>query len=56
MAKLDGAFAKTIVDQDSRMFAYTMVKWIALAVPATYINSMIRSDACKIPRMCVLGG
>ena len=42
VARLDGALVKAIVDRDGRAFAYQMARWLALAWPACYINSMIK--------------
>jgi hypothetical protein len=42
VARLEGALVKTIVDRDGRQFAVEMAKWLALAWPACYINSMIK--------------
>jgi ATP-binding cassette subfamily D (ALD) protein 2 len=41
VARLDGAIVKSIVDRKLRLFVWLMCKWMAIAVPATYINSMI---------------
>eukprot|EP01083_Nonionella_stella_P076270 207776_1 len=42
VAKLDGSIVKSIVEQRFRRFLWLMSKWIGVAIPATYINSMIR--------------
>jgi len=42
VAELDGSLVKTIVDNKPRLFLWNLVKWLALAVPATFVNSMIR--------------
>lgn len=42
MAELDGSLVKTIVDNKPRLFVENLAKWLALAVPATFVNSMIR--------------
>ncbi len=42
IASLDGSIVKSIVDRDAYVFMYRMLRWIAIAVPATYVNSMIR--------------
>ncbi|XP_050686185.1 ATP-binding cassette sub-family D member 2-like [Eriocheir sinensis] len=42
VAKLEGRVVKYIVRKDVAMFALMMTKWIGIAVPATFINSMIR--------------
>ena len=41
VARLDGAIVKSIVDRKLKLFVWLMCKWMAIAVPATYINSMI---------------
>lgn len=42
VAELEGRVVKYIVRKDVAMFALMMTKWIGIAVPATFINSMIR--------------
>lgn len=42
VSKLDGAIVKSIVAKRGWDFMWNIVKWLGLAVPATYINSMIR--------------
>lgn len=42
VAHLEGGMVKTIVDTNLRGFIYQIMKWLALAVPATFINSTIR--------------
>ena len=42
VARLDGALVKAIVDRNGRQFAIEMAKWLLLAWPACYINSMIK--------------
>lgn len=42
VARLDGRIVKSIVARDIRGFLNFMMKWIAIAVPATFINSLIR--------------
>lgn len=42
VATLDGQVIKSIVQKNVRKFAFQLMKWIAVAVPATFINSMIR--------------
>jgi hypothetical protein len=41
VAQLDGSIVKSIVDRKLKLFLFLMCKWMAIAVPATYINSMI---------------
>lgn len=42
VAKLEGRVVKYIVQRNASKFALMMTKWITIAVPATFINSMIR--------------
>lgn len=42
VANLEGAIVKFIVRKDSHNFVKQILKWFAVAVPATFINSMIR--------------
>ncbi len=42
VAALEGRMVKYIVRKDVRTFAFMMLKWIGIAVPATFINSLIR--------------
>lgn len=42
VATLDGQVIKSIVQKNVRKFAFHLMKWIAVAIPATFINSMIR--------------
>ncbi|MPC10786.1 ATP-binding cassette sub-family D member 2 [Portunus trituberculatus] len=42
VAELEGRVVKYIVRKDVAKFALMMTKWIGIAVPATFINSMIR--------------
>lgn len=42
VARLDGKIVKTIVQKDVRKFILRLMKWILIAVPATFINSLIR--------------
>ncbi|XP_077868460.1 ATP-binding cassette sub-family D member 2-like [Saccoglossus kowalevskii] len=42
VAVLDGSMTKTIVNRDVQGFIWTLTKWIGIAVPASFINSMIR--------------
>ena len=48
VATLDGMVIKTIVQKNIRKFVLHLIKWIMLAVPATFINSMIRFLESKI--------
>ncbi|XP_041379616.1 ATP-binding cassette sub-family D member 1-like [Gigantopelta aegis] len=42
VATLDGAIVKTIVQRDVKKFMIQLSKWLLLAVPATFVNSLIR--------------
>lgn len=42
VAKLDGSIVKTIVQRDVTNFLIQLTKWLLVAVPATFINSLIR--------------
>ncbi|CAG4962267.1 unnamed protein product [Colias eurytheme] len=42
VASLEGSIVKHIVQKDMRAFAALLLQWFGIAVPATFINSMIR--------------
>ncbi|XP_076256207.1 ATP binding cassette subfamily D [Rhynchophorus ferrugineus] len=42
VANLEGAIVKYIVRKDPQNFIKQLIKWFAVAIPATFINSMIR--------------
>ncbi|KAJ2941050.1 hypothetical protein O0L34_g13180 [Tuta absoluta] len=42
VASLEGAIVKHIVQKDMHAFAALLIQWFGIAVPATFINSMIR--------------
>lgn len=42
VARLDGSIVKTIVQRDVTKFLIQLTKWLLVAVPATFINSLIR--------------
>eukprot|EP01117_Protostelium_nocturnum_P006161 TRINITY_DN221_c0_g1_i1.p1 TRINITY_DN221_c0_g1~~TRINITY_DN221_c0_g1_i1.p1 ORF type:complete len:758 (-),score=316.67 TRINITY_DN221_c0_g1_i1:216-2414(-) len=48
IATLDGEMVKSIVDRNGRAFLISIFKWIGVAVPATYVNSMIRYLESKL--------
>lgn len=42
VAAVEGAIVKFIVRRDLRQFIIGLMKWFSIAIPATFINSMIR--------------
>lgn len=42
VAMLDGLIVKAIVKKDVRQFLLMLVMWLGIAIPATFINSLIR--------------
>nr|ASS36023.1 ABCD2 [Samia ricini] len=42
VASLEGSIVKHIVQKDMKSFAALLLQWFGIAVPATFINSMIR--------------
>jgi len=42
VATLDGLIVKAIVQKDVRQFLITLAMWLGIAIPATFINSLIR--------------
>lgn len=48
VAALEGALVKYIVRKDVKQFSYMLLKWFGIAIPATFINSMIRYLESKL--------
>ncbi|XP_050357047.1 ATP-binding cassette sub-family D member [Nymphalis io] len=42
VASLEGSIVKHIVQKDLRAFSALLIQWFGIAIPATFINSMIR--------------
>lgn len=42
VAAMEGAIVKYIVRKDVKNFAWMLCKWFGIAIPATFVNSMIR--------------
>jgi len=48
VAALEGALVKFIVRKDVKEFALVLLKWFGIAIPATFVNSMIRFLESKL--------
>lgn len=42
VAQLDGTIVRTIVQRDVKAFIFQLSLWLGIAIPATFINSLIR--------------
>ena len=49
VAKLEGKMVKHIVRRDISNFVWLLATWFGVAVPATFINSLIRSGSLLTP-------
>uniref|UniRef100_A0A8D8T107 ATP-binding cassette sub-family D member 2 n=1 Tax=Cacopsylla melanoneura TaxID=428564 RepID=A0A8D8T107_9HEMI len=48
VATMEGRMVRYIVQKDVSNFAWMLVKWLAVAIPATFLNSTIRYLECKL--------
>lgn len=48
VAQLDGRIVKSIVERDMKRFLALITSWLMVAIPATFINSLIRYLECKL--------
>lgn len=48
VAQLDGRLVKSIVEGNVPRFLTLIINWVLIAIPATFINSLIRYLECKL--------
>ena len=48
VAQLDGRIVKAIVERNMQRFLALILYWLLIAVPATFVNSLIRYIECKL--------
>lgn len=48
VARMDGRIVKTIVQRDAGKFLWMLSGWVGIAIPATFINSLIRFLESKL--------
>jgi ATP-binding cassette subfamily D (ALD) protein 2 len=48
VANLDGVLTRSIVEKNGVDFGWAMAKWLGIAIPATYINSLLRYLESKL--------
>jgi len=48
VADLDGVIVKSLVDRNGKEFVQLLFRWLGVAIPATYVNSMIKYLESKL--------